>query len=77
MAGLSEKTATAVIEFVFGPLSSEPFRLSKPLRLELDGLRVARRGAYRVIFSCEGEEADVVVHLVEHRSHIYRSSWHA
>lgn len=69
---LAEKVATAVIEFVYGPLVESPYRVGKPLRFALDGLRVARRGDYRVIYEIDDEAQRIVVHVIEHRSSAYR-----
>jgi mRNA-degrading endonuclease RelE of RelBE toxin-antitoxin system len=69
---LPEKVATAVIEFVYGPLVENPNRVSKPLRFELEGLHVARRGDYRVIYEIDGDAQRIVVHVIEHRSSAYR-----
>lgn len=41
---LPEKVAAAVVEFITATLPTNPWRLSKPLRYELEGWRVARRG---------------------------------
>jgi mRNA interferase RelE/StbE len=69
LARLPEKIGAAVIEFVYGPLAEAPTRVGKPLRLDLEGLHIARRGDYRVIHRI----AEVVTILaVEHRSDVYR-----
>ncbi|WP_040156166.1 type II toxin-antitoxin system RelE family toxin [Mobilicoccus massiliensis] len=66
---LPEKVATAVIEFVYGPLAENPRRVGKALRFELEGLYSARRGDYRVIYRI----TDVVtIAAVEHRADAYR-----
>lgn len=67
---LPEKVATAAIEFVYGPLVEE--RLGKPLRFELEGLHVARRGDYRVIYEVDADAHLIVVHVIEHRATAYR-----
>ncbi|WP_081733394.1 type II toxin-antitoxin system RelE family toxin [Paenarthrobacter nicotinovorans] len=69
---LPEKAATAIIEFVTGPLAENPHRLSKPLTNELLGLRTARRGDYRVLFTLDLEEHVLFVHRIEHRSDVYK-----
>ena len=40
---LPAKVAAAVVEFITVTLPSNPLRMSKPLRNELEGLRSARR----------------------------------
>jgi mRNA-degrading endonuclease RelE of RelBE toxin-antitoxin system len=69
---LPEKVASAVVEFLYGSLAANPFRVGKPLKLGLEGLHSARRGDYRVIYRIDenGHRVDVVA--VEHRSDIYR-----
>lgn len=69
---LPEKIATAVAEFVTSVLPTQPWRLSKPLRRELEGWRTARRGDYRVVFRIDTSEHQLVVGRVEHRSTAYR-----
>ena len=69
---LPEKVATAAIEFVYGPLADNPQRAGKPLRFELGGLLVARRGDYRVIYEIDDGVKRIVVHVIEHRANAYR-----
>lgn len=69
---LPRKAAAAIIEFVTGPLADNPHRLSSPLTDELLGLRTARRGDYRVLFTRDTDEHTLYVHRIEHRSDIYR-----
>jgi mRNA interferase RelE/StbE len=69
---LPEKIATACVEFIFGPLSMNPQRVGKPLRDELAGLRSARRGDYRVIYSVLEDEHSVEIVHVHRRSDAYR-----
>lgn len=68
---LPEKVATAVVEFVYGPLAENPHRVGHALRFELDGLHSARRGDFRVIYRI----TDVVtIVAIDHRADIYRPS---
>jgi mRNA interferase RelE/StbE len=69
---LPEKAAAAIVEFVTGALADNPRRLSKPLTNELLGLRTARRGDYRVLFTLDVEEHTLYVHRIEHRSDVYK-----
>jgi mRNA-degrading endonuclease RelE of RelBE toxin-antitoxin system len=69
---LPEKVATAVVEFLYGSLASDPHRVGKPLRLGLEGLHSARRGDYRVIYRIDEHARRVDVLAIEHRSDIYR-----
>lgn len=66
---LPEKVATAAIEFIYGPLASNPQRVGKALRLNLEGLHSARRGDYRIIYRID---ARVTITAIEHRADVYR-----
>ncbi len=69
---LLPKIATAMVEFMLGPLLEAPHRVGHPLRRELTGLWSARRGAYRIVY--EMNEAELVVNVVriDHRADVYR-----
>ena len=69
---LPEKAAAAIVEFVTGVLAENPRLLSKPLTNELLGLRTARRGDYRVLFTLDIEEHTLYVHRIEHRADVYK-----
>lgn len=69
---LPEKVATAVVEFLYGSLASNPYRVGKPLKLGLQGLYSARRGDYRVVYRIDDHRHQVTVVAIEHRSDIYR-----
>ena len=68
---LPAKVLHAVIE-LFSGLETEPARLGKPLRFELEGLLAARRGPYRVIYEIDREQRVVTVLAVGHRADVYR-----
>lgn len=72
LALLPEKVGTAAIEFVYGPLADNPQRIGKPLRFEFEGLQVARRGDYRVIYAIDDSFHRIAIHLIEHRANAYR-----
>lgn len=69
---LPVKIATAIIEFITGPLAENPQRLSKHLRGELAAYRSARRGDYRVLLRIDEDKHAIVVVAINHRAHIYR-----
>lgn len=69
---LPEKAATAIVEFLTAVLPENPMRLSKPLTNELMGMRSARRGDYRVLFTLDVEEHTIYVHRISHRADAYR-----
>lgn len=66
------RIAPAIIEFVFGDLAREPYRVGKPLERELEGLYGARRGPYRVLYRIDAEAKQVYVMHIDHRSDVYR-----
>ena len=62
----------AALETIFGPIAENPQRLGKPLLGELDGLRSARRGDYRIIYEILEIDEVVLIHRVQHRREVYR-----
>ena len=72
MRRLPEKVATAVIEFVDGPLAGNPSRVGRPLRLELEGVYSAHRGDYRVVYRIDDRRRRVQVLAIGHRADLYR-----
>ena len=69
---LPEKVRPAVAATISGPLAENPQRLGRPLVGRLDGLRVARRGDYRIIYEIDNNDQFVVVHRIQHRRDVYR-----
>ena len=69
---LPEGVAAAIVEFMAGPLCTEPERVGKPLQHELVGYRSARRGAYRIVYRLVPDDHVVRVVRIEHRSDVYR-----
>ena len=72
LARLPEKVATAIVEFLAGPLLDDPKRTGHPLRRELEGLWAARRGPYRVIYELDERAREIRVLRVDHRADVYR-----
>jgi mRNA interferase RelE/StbE len=72
LARLPEKAATAAVEFIYGSLAANPYRVGKPLKLGLEGLYSGRRGDYRVIYRIDAASRAVTVIAIEHRSDAYR-----
>jgi mRNA interferase RelE/StbE len=68
---LPEAVAVAVVDFVFGALAADPYRVGKPLRLQLEGFWSARRGQYRVIYSIHDDRVLVRVVRISHRTDVY------
>lgn len=73
LSRLPGRIVHAVIEFIAGPLAANPHRLSKPLRNELEGIRSARRGDYRVLLRVDDPRRTILVLDINHRAHIYRT----
>ncbi len=69
---LPHKIAAAVVEFVTTTLPTNPERMSKPLRYELEDLRSARRGDYRVLFELDHDTGVLLVVRIAHRADAYR-----
>lgn len=61
-----------MVGFVTITLPQNPHRLSKPLRFELAGWRVARRGDYRVVRRLHEDSRIPYIGRVEHRARVYR-----
>jgi mRNA-degrading endonuclease RelE of RelBE toxin-antitoxin system len=69
--GLPEAAATAAIEFITGPLVTNPRRVGKPLRAELQGIWSARRGTYRILYRVDDLAREVIVVRIDHRRDVY------
>lgn len=69
---LPESVAAAALEFIVGPLASNPRRLGKPLREPLAPLYSARRGEYRVLYRIEDNRLLIEIVTIEHRRDAYR-----
>lgn len=72
MRRLPLRIAEVVLTYVDERLSRQPQRLSKPLQGGLEGLRSARSGDYRVLFSLDEDHQHIVIYRVDHRAHVYR-----
>ncbi len=70
---LPEAVAAACVEFLFGPLGDNPFRVGAELRPPFAGQSRARRGEYRVRYRIDHAEGIVFVLDIDHRQDAYRS----
>ena len=68
---LPERVAVAVVDFLYGPLAADPYRVGKPLRFDLEGYSSAQRGQYRVVYSIHDDEVLVRVVRISHRADVY------
>lgn len=69
---LPEGVATAVVEFMVGPLVLHPKRVGHPLQRELEGLWSARRGPYHIVNEVDHDARRVIVLRIDHRADVYR-----
>jgi len=70
---LPDKVRAAVIETILGSIAENPQRAGKPLRGELIGLYLARRGEFRVIYEVDEDAKSVLIHRAPHRRDAYRN----
>ena len=68
---LPQAVAVAVVDFLYGALAEDPYRVGKPLRFQLEGYWSARRGQYRVIYSIHDDDVVVRVVRISHRADAY------
>ncbi len=61
----------AIVEFVTRVLPTNPQRMGKPLRNELEGVHGARRGDYRVLYQIVEADKVVLVVRIDHRGRVY------
>jgi mRNA interferase RelE/StbE len=71
LEGLPERYAAAILDFL-PAVASNPRRLGKPLRFELEGKLAARRGPYRIVYELDPKTHTVRVVAIAHRVHVYR-----
>ncbi|MGI5159314.1 type II toxin-antitoxin system RelE family toxin [Microbispora sp. CA-102843] len=71
-AGLPEEVAAAARELIAGATAWEPWRVGKPLQEPYEGLYVARRGTYRVVYRIDEDKRAVTIQTIKHRRDAYR-----
>ena len=72
LARLPEKLADAVLRFCDGPLAENPLRVTKPLGVELAGMRSGYVGiSYRVLVRIDDDARVVYVLRIAHRADVY------
>jgi len=72
LSRLPEKAAAAVGEFILGPMIEERRRVGHALHRQREGLWVARRGPYRVVYETHDQARELHVLRVDHRADVYR-----
>ncbi len=70
LAAQSSRACSAIVEFIYGDLATNPARVGVQLRGELASSWRAARGAYRILYGFE--EAAVQIQHVAHRADVYR-----
>ncbi|MEU6425044.1 type II toxin-antitoxin system RelE/ParE family toxin [Microbispora sp. NPDC046973] len=70
--GLPEEVAAAARELITGAVAREPWRVGKPLQEPYEGLYVARRGTYRVVYRIDEDNRAVTIQTIKHRRDAYR-----
>lgn len=61
------------MEFVTAALPTNPKRMGRPLRNELEGLHGARRGDYRVLYQIIETDNVVLGVRIDHRGRVYKT----
>jgi len=65
--------ARAIVEFATGVLPTNPQRMGKPLRNELEGVHGARRGDYRILYEIIEPDRVVLAVRIDHRGRVYKT----
>lgn len=74
LARLAPKFADAALQFIDGPLSENPMRVTKPLHGEFASMRSGYVGtSYRVLVKVDLINGIVHVVAIAHRADVYRS----
>lgn len=69
---LPGKASFAAIEFVYGPLTTNPAQAGKPLRHEFEGMHSAHRGDFRILYRIDAKRGLVHIDTIRHRADVYR-----
>lgn len=65
--------AAAIVEFITAVLPTNPPRMGKPMRNELEGLHSARRGDYGVLYRIDHDQHAAFVLRIDHRGRVYKT----
>ena len=74
LSALPEKIQSSIIEFLYGSLALDPYRVGKPLVEPLDGIYSALRGECRILYEVDDDARAIHVMAVRHRRDAYRTS---
>jgi mRNA interferase RelE/StbE len=67
-----DRLPISVAAAVIATIATNPQRLGKPLRFELEGCHSARRGPYRIIYRIDDATHSIKILAVVHRADAYR-----
>jgi mRNA-degrading endonuclease RelE of RelBE toxin-antitoxin system len=70
---LPDKIQPGIVEFVYGSLARNPYRVGKALAEPLDGMWSARRGEYRILYEVDDSAEAIHVMAVRDRRYAYRA----
>lgn len=70
---LPPSVAAAAWELISGALAAEPWRVGKPLHEPYEGLHVARRGTYRILYKIDEDKHAIEIRSIRHRADAYRT----
>lgn len=73
LSRIPPRYAVAIVEFLTAVLPTNPTRLGKPMRNELEGLHSARRGDYRVLYRIDPDQHAAFVLRVDYRGRVYNT----
>ena len=69
---LPRSVIDATVEFIYGPMSENPYKLGKPLQGNMAGLWTARRGDFRIVYRIHDAKGEIEVMAVKSRADVYR-----
>ena len=72
LSRLPGQARAAVTRFLTDTLARDPHTAGTPRVYELQGLRSARRGDYRILFTLDDDTRTIHVHRIDHRTLVYR-----
>jgi mRNA-degrading endonuclease RelE of RelBE toxin-antitoxin system len=65
--------AAAARELISGALADDPWRIGKPLHEPYEGLHVARRGTYRILYKIDEGKHAIEIRSIRHCADAYRT----
>lgn len=65
--------AAAAWELITGALGDDPWRVGEPLHEPYEGLHVARRGTYQILYKIDQGKHAIEIRSIRHRTDAYRT----